>query len=59
MRKQTGSEAAGAAAVAITMANKAVAARVNFIGETKVKGKYFCSVIEIQASILYFYVDLY
>jgi hypothetical protein len=32
---------------------------VNFIGETKVKGKYFCSVIEIQASILYFYVDLY
>ena len=39
------------------MANKAVAARVNFIGETNVKGKYVSSVIEIQASILYFYVD--
>jgi hypothetical protein len=58
MCKHTGSEGAGAAAVATTMANKAVAARVNFIGQTKLKGMWFYSITKIQGSFLYLYVEV-
>jgi hypothetical protein len=47
--QQIEGEEVGAAAVATTMANKAVEARVNFIGQTKVKGKWFCSITKSKS----------